>query len=76
VPDGIQSILLSLNGSADIADIRNKAKIAQKQAGQFQGLDRNSYILRGADMTLQGPGRQLTTGGTSPTGLQGKGGPQ
>ncbi|MCI0364173.1 MAG: hypothetical protein L0Y44_04650 [Phycisphaerales bacterium] len=75
VPDGCAIVRLSLNGSAQIQEIRTKNNIERRRNEsdlRNMGMDPTSHYLRGADMSAPGePGRQLKDseiGGLKPAG--------
>ncbi len=65
VPEYVQAISLGISGSDDIAQIRHRARLRQKEAFTVIEADiMNPWILRARDINLEGPARELSiTGG-------------
>ena len=65
VPEYVQAISLGISGSDDIAQIRHRARLRQKEAFTVIEADiMNPWILRARDIDLEGPARELSiTGG-------------
>lgn len=68
--DPLTPVRILLAGSADVQDIRRKARIEQRKAAANQPVDPLSRVITGQEMSIGRPGRQLERGRD---GLQGVG---